>query len=112
MQSYRLRPLRDVDSFSHDFVRSAHYPAVAARDLGRLTTLSKAVVADIDGWGDRLAALDCAATFDRERAALLVFESVFDEALTPDACRVLAAEIQLLLVSGAERRSDPDTRPS
>lgn len=105
MQSDRSRLLRDIDSFSHDFVRASQYPAVAARDLGRLAALAKTVVGDIDGWGDRFEALDCAAAYDRPRAAVLILESVFDEVLTPDACRVLSAEIQLLLTSGGERRS-------
>ena len=83
---------------SHDFIKSSKYPAVAGRDLSRLSALAKVVIDDIDGWRDRLEALDCAGPCDRARAALLVLESVFDEVLTPDACRVLSAEMELRML--------------
>ena len=97
MQDNRLQVLRAIDAFSHDFTESSQCPVVATRDLGRLAALAKVVLDDIDGWGNRIEALDCAAPYDRARAVLLVMESVFDEALTPDACRVLSAEMDLLL---------------
>lgn len=89
--------LRAVDALSHDFLGASQYPAVAARDLGRLAALAKAVTDDLDGWGERLATLNCVVTYERARAALLVMESVFDEVLTPEACRVLSAEVALRL---------------
>ena len=92
------RPIQTaaLDGFSHDLIQASPHPAVAARDLRRLATLAKQVVDDLAGWADRVAALDCAAAFNPDRALLLVLESVFDEVLTPDACRVLEAEIVLL----------------
>ncbi len=95
MQHNRPRQLATLDGFSHDLIRTSPYPAVAARDLTRLAALAKQVVDDVAGWADRLDALDCAAAFDPDRALLLILESVFDEVLTPDACRVLEAEIVL-----------------
>ena len=96
MQHDRSRQLAALDGFSHDLLQASPYPVVAARDLTRLAALAKQVVDDMAGWADRVAALDCAATFNPERALLLVLESVFDETLTPEACRVLEAEIVLL----------------
>jgi hypothetical protein len=95
MQHNRPRQLTALDGFSHDLVRSSPYPAVAARDLGRLAALATQVVDDVAGWADRLATMDCASAFNADRALLLVLESVFDEVLTPDGCRVLEAEIVL-----------------
>ena len=95
MQENRPDRLRKLDALSHDFAAASPYPAVAARDLGRLAALAKAVIDDLAGWTDRLEALDCATPFNTARATLLVLESVFDEVLTPDACRVLEAEITL-----------------
>ena len=88
--------LAALDGFSHDLVRASPYPRVAARDLSRLAALAKQVVDDLAGWADRVTALDCGVTFNPDRALLLVLESVFDEALTPDGCRALEAEIVLL----------------
>ena len=96
MQHDRSRQLAALDGFSHDLIQASPHPAVATRDLSRLATLAKQVVDDLAGWADRVATLDCAATFNAERALLLILESVFDETLTPAACRVLEAEIVLL----------------
>ena len=96
MQSDRPRRLAALDAFSHDLARASPYPVVAARDVSRLAALAKQVVDDVAGWADRMTALDCAAAFNADRALLLVLESVFDEVLTPDACRVLEAEMVLL----------------
>lgn len=96
MQMDRPRQLAALDGFSHDLARSSPYPTVAARDLSRLAALAKQVVDDVAGWADRVDALDCAAAFNPDRALLLVLESVFDEALTTDGCRVLEAEVVLL----------------
>ena len=38
-------------------------------------------------------AMDCASLYNLDRAILLVLESVFDELLTLEACRVMEAEI-------------------
>jgi hypothetical protein len=95
MQSNRPFQLAALDGFSHDLTRSSPHPAVAARDLSRLAALAKQVVDDVAGWADRVAALDCATPLNTDRAILLVLESVFDEVLTPDGCRVLEAEIVL-----------------
>ena len=95
MQVNRNCQLADLDGFSHDLVQASPHPNVAARDLRRLGTLAKQVVDDVAGWADRIVALDCAATFNLDRALLLVLEGVFDEVLTPDACRVLEAEMVL-----------------
>ena len=95
MQDERASRLRSLDASSRAFTDGARYPVVAARDLGRLRTLSKQVINDVTGWGDRLEAIDCAAAFNLDRAILLVLESVFDEILAPDALRVMEAEISL-----------------
>ena len=96
MQRHSPAQLASIDSFSHDLARASPYPAAAARDLKRLAGLAKQLVDDVAGWADRVAALDCATPFNPDRALLLVLESVFDEVLTPDGCRVLEAEIVLL----------------
>lgn len=107
MQLTRPSQLAALDGFSHDLVRSSPYPTVAARDLRRLAALAKQVVDDVAGWADRIAALDCAAPINQDRALLMVLESVFDEVLTPDACRVLEAEIVLLRGLTLSRRRPP-----
>ena len=100
MQDIRTEMLHGLDALSHEFVQSSQYSIVAARDLGRLAALAKVVSDDIAGWGDRIEALDCARPWDRKRAVLLVMESVFDEVLPPDACRVLATEMELVVGAG------------
>ena len=96
MQNNRTEIVHGLAAFSHDFAQPSQYPVVAARDLGRLARLAKAVTDDIAGWGERVKALDCARPFDPPRAVVLVMESLFDEVLPPDACRVLSAEMALL----------------
>ena len=93
MRDRHDNPLRAIDTFSHDFVKKAQYPTVATRDLGRLGALAKQIIDDLEGWGDRLRAMDCASLYKLDRANLLVLESVFDELLTLEACRVIKAEI-------------------
>ena len=93
MQDNSKDALRALDAFSQDFVHEAQYPTVATRDLGRLGALAKQVIDDLEGWGDRIKALDCASLYNLDRAILLVLESVFDELLTLEACRVMEAEI-------------------
>jgi hypothetical protein len=88
--------LAALDAFSHDFAQTSPYPAVAERDLRRLAALSKQIVDDLAGWADRLEAIDCASTLNQTRALLLVLETVLDEVLTPDGCRVVEAEIAVL----------------
>lgn len=96
MQFHDPSRLAALDAFSHDFIQASPFPSVAERDLRRLAALSKQVVDDLEGWADRLAAIDCATTFNQTRALLLVLETVLDEVLTPDGCRVVEAEIALL----------------
>lgn len=97
MQADPNSQIHALDAYSREFIHGSQYPAVAARDLGRLAALAKAIMDDLDDWGDRLATMNCVRAYARARAALLVMESVFDEVLTPPACRVLAAEIDLLV---------------
>ena len=96
MQHHNPSRLAALDVFSHEFVQSSPYPTIAQRDLRRLAALAKQVVDDLEGWADRLAAIDCATTLNQTRALLLVLETVLDEVLTPDGCRVVEAEIALL----------------
>ncbi|MDQ2859596.1 MAG: hypothetical protein M3T55_02490 [Pseudomonadota bacterium] len=77
----------------------AHAAAFAASgDTACLARLAAALAANLADWGERLDRLEVGrrAPFDPGRAAALVLESVFDEALTPDAWRVLAAAIGLV----------------
>jgi len=77
----------------------AHVEAFTAPvETARLTDLAAAVAADLADWSKRLERLDVgrSAPFDAGRAAALGLESVFDEVLTPDAWRVLAAAFELV----------------
>ena len=94
--------LRAFDAHAEAFLAaSAQGVELGARlargDVARLTDLAGAMAASLADWGRRVERFDLArrAVFDETRAAALVLESVFDELLTPDAWRVLAAAFDL-----------------
>jgi hypothetical protein len=69
---------------------------IARAEVETLVCLANRVGKDLAGWSDAAAQLDLslARSFDRRRAAVLVLESVFDDLLTPEAWRVLAAALE------------------
>ena len=71
---------------------------LAAGDVTGLTGLAGALAASLADWGRRLEGLDLTrrGAYDETRAASLLLESVFDEALTPAAWRVLAAAVEIV----------------
>jgi hypothetical protein len=64
--------------------------AAAERELGLIADLAKAIGRALGEWDDSLAKMELAQTLDPPRARALVLETVFDEALSPAAWRVLA----------------------
>lgn len=78
---------------------------IARMDSAILGELAAAIRASAMIWADLFADLDLAASarFDRERAAVLVAESVFDEVLEPAAWRVLSAALARQEVFGRAR---------
>jgi len=99
----RGRSLQAFDSFAAEFSRhcALHFEAggvLAARDIDRLTLLAGRLTRDILAWRDAIAALEASAAAappQPHRAGRLLIESVFDDALIPEATRVLAAAIEL-----------------
>jgi hypothetical protein len=70
---------------------------LAAAEIETLGELAAAIAADLADWRSLAARLDVARAtpFDPRRAGAMVLETVFDEVLTPDAWRVLAAALDL-----------------
>jgi len=95
--------LRAFDAFAHDFFRECverHEAgdSVATRDIRRLNALAERLSVDLTAWLRALAELDGARRqpVSRRDAGRLVIESLFDEALTPAATRLLGAALDLV----------------
>ena len=69
--------------------------AVAREEIDALTALAGAINRNVREWDARLAPLDLDHGFDARRAGTLILETVFDEVLSPEAWRVLAAALDL-----------------
>ena len=83
---------------------SHHYRArfeagagLASRDIQRLSILAERLGREVMAWSGAVGDLEaCAARpLEPRRAGRLLIESVFDEALIPEATRVLAAALAL-----------------
>ena len=83
---------------------SRHYGArleaggsLACRDIQRLSILAERLGREVKAWSGALRELEAGAAgpLEPRRAARLLVESVFDEALIPEATRVLAAALAL-----------------
>ena len=88
--------LRDFDTSAHELRQACLERfdgggAVAAAEIKTLTRLSETIVDHVGQWCCLTDDLDLAEPLDRHRAGRLVLESVFDEVLSPEAWRVLAA---------------------
>lgn len=83
--------------FALDAARGSLEAAATEADIGRLAALAGSLAAAATDWRRAVAALDLAreAEISAPRAARLVAETVFDEVLTPAACRVLVSALAL-----------------
>ncbi len=102
---------RALERRARDFVEACADQAeagafIAARDLRRLEVLAARLVSDLVFWTGALEDLDLArhARLDPRHAGRLLIESVFDEALTPSACRLLSAAMDLFWLDRDEAR--------
>jgi hypothetical protein len=104
MQSIDSRgaDLRAFDTAAGEL--SNHYGArfeagggLARRDIQRLSALAERLGRDVTAWSGAVRGLEggAAAFLDSRRVARMVIECVFDEALIPEATRVLAAAVAL-----------------
>jgi hypothetical protein len=98
----RRSALRAFDAFALAFAQDASArvergASLAAGDVERLAALAERLAADIETWGHAIETLDVGRDqpFRPEQAGRLLIESVFDDALTPPACRVLRAAFDL-----------------
>ena len=98
---------RGLDLHAFDTVAgelSRHYGArleaggrLASRDIARLSALAQRLGREVTAWSGAVRDLEAgaAAALEPRRAGRLLIESVFDEALIPEATRVLAAALDL-----------------
>jgi len=99
--------LRALGGYADEFLetrraRLADGPGPGEAEVERLMTLGARLALDIGRWASLMDGLDTAraGAFDADRAADLVLETVFDETLTPDAWRALAAAVRLAQCPG------------
>ncbi len=95
-----MRDIHDLLAAQREFSAACAERAPAGARIARMDSailgeLAAAIRASAMIWSDLFADLDLAALgrFDRERAAVLVAESVFDELLEPAASLVLTAAL-------------------
>jgi hypothetical protein len=71
--------------------------SLASRDIRRLTALAERLGRDVMAWSGAVRDLEggAARPLEPRRAGRLLIESAFDEALVPEATRVLAAALAL-----------------
>lgn len=71
--------------------------SLAFRDIQRLSVLAERVGRDVMAWRSAVRDLEAGAArvLEPHRAACMLIECVFDEALIPEATRVLAAALAL-----------------
>jgi hypothetical protein len=70
----------------------------ASRDVQRLNALAERLGDEVRAWSSAIRSLEAGATgrpLEPGRTGRLLIECVFDEALIPEATRVLAAALQL-----------------
>ena len=81
----------------HYRVRFEAGGSLARRDIQRLSALAERLGRDVIAWSGAVRDLEGGALrpLEPRRAGLLLIESVFDEALIPEATRVLAAALTL-----------------
>lgn len=98
----RAHLLHAFDGYSRDFAahcaeRIEDGDRLARAEIEALSDLAGDLAAAANGWGAAVGRLDLArvASFDPRRAGTLILETVFDEVLSPDAWRVLAAALEL-----------------
>ena len=98
------RRLRAFDGHAQDFIadcraRTEGGEEIAWADIDGLWALARGVAVSLQDWRERLARLDLARGPDLEtcRAARLIIESLFDEAIAPSALGVFAAALDLAL---------------
>jgi hypothetical protein len=98
----RQSALRAFDAFAHAFAEDAatrieRGATLAAGDVERLAALAERLARDIGAWGQTIETLDVGREqpLRPKHAGRLLIESVFDEALTAPACRVLGAAFDL-----------------
>jgi hypothetical protein len=70
---------------------------LASRDIQRLSALAERLGREVMAWSGAVSDLEASAArpLEPRRAGRLLIESVFDEALIPEATRVLAAALAL-----------------
>ena len=81
----------------HYAVRFETGGRLASRDIQRLSLLAERLGREVMAWSGALRDLEggAARPLEPRRAGRLLVESVFDEALIPEATRVLAAALAL-----------------
>lgn len=98
----RRSDLRAFDALAGEL--SHHYGArfegggsLASRDIQRLSILAERLSREVMAWSGAVRDLEGAAAgpLEPRRAGRLLVESVFDDALIPEATRVLAAALAL-----------------
>ncbi|MHB8529692.1 MAG: hypothetical protein ACYC8V_09310 [Caulobacteraceae bacterium] len=84
--------------FADDCVERAGGARLARDEVETLWELAGAITEDLSGWANLVGRLDFAARagLDPSEAAALIVECVFDPVLDAQACRVLAAAIDLV----------------
>ena len=83
---------------SHHYrIRFEAGAGLASRDIRRLSALAEQLGKEVMAWSGAIRDLEAAAAgpMEPQRAGRLLIESVFDEALIPEATRVLAAALAL-----------------
>ncbi len=94
--------LRAFDTLARELTH--HYVArfeagdsLASRDIGRLSDLAQRLGREVKAWARAIGDLEGGAVGPLEpgRSCCLLIESIFDEALIPQATRVLAAALAL-----------------
>jgi hypothetical protein len=98
----RQTALRVFDAFAHAFARDAAHriergSSLAAGDIERLAVLAERLASDVRAWGQAIDTLDVGLNraLSPRQAGRLLIESVFDDALTPPATRLLGAAFDL-----------------
>jgi hypothetical protein len=98
----RRRARRAFDAFAAEFTQDAVTRIecgrdLAAKDVERLAALAERLADDVTAWDRALESLDVGLDhrLSHGPTGRVLIESVFDEALTATACRVLAAAFDL-----------------
>jgi hypothetical protein len=96
--------IRAFDALANDFIRdaAARFDAgagLAQLDVERLSALAERLAGDLRDWSRAIETLDVAmeVTLSPGRSGRLLIETVFDEALTPPASRLLAISLDLAM---------------